>query len=260
MHLQGQRAIVTGSGRGIGRAIARRFAAEGAAVLVAARTAAEVEEVAAEIRQAGGRSASLVADVSQPADCEKIYRRALEELGGVDILVNNAGVLGPVRALQDISPEEWDDVLAVNLKSAFLLARLALPAMLERGRGIILNISSVAAKMAFGLNAPYAASKAAMLALTRTLAAETALHGVRVNAICPGPVPETRMSQELGQGLALIFGRAPGEILEGALKGVLQGRAQTAEEIAAAALFLCSDAASAITGQAINVDGGMSFC
>lgn len=259
MQLKEQRAIVTGGGRGIGRAIALRFAREGAAVVVTARTAAEVDGVAEEIRAAGGRAASVAADVSQAADCEKVYRAATEKFGGVDILVNNAGVLGPVLPVQEISPEEWDAVLAANLKSAYLLSRLVLPGMLERGRGAILNISSVSAKMAFGLNSAYAASKAGLLALTRALAAENGRKGIRVNALCPGPVPETRMSQELGASLAARFGRTPAEILDGAVKGILQGRPQTVDEVAAAALFLCSEQASAITGQAVNVDGGMTF-
>ena len=259
MVLKDQRAIITGGGRGIGRAIALRFSEEGASVLVAARTAAEVDAVAAEIREGGRRAASVTADVSQAAGCEAIFRAATEKLGGVDILVNNAGILGPVAPVQSITPEEWDAVLTANLKSAYLLSRLVLPGMLERRRGVILNISSVAAKTAFGLNAAYAASKAGMVALTRTLAAETSRQGLRVNAICPGPVPATRMSQEIGEGLSRVFGGQSSAILEGFLKGVLQGRGQTEEEIAAAAVFLCSEQASAITGQAVNVDGGLAY-
>ena len=259
MLLKGEHAIITGGGRGIGRAIALRFAEEGADVLVAARTAAEVEKVAEEIRTAGGKATALAADVAQPAGCERILEAALEAFERVDILVNNAGMLGPIQPIQKISTEEWDAVMATNLRSAFLLSRLVIPGMLERARGVILNISSVAAKMAFGLNGPYAVSKAGLLALTRTLAGETSRHGVRVNAICPGPVPETRMSREIGEGLSRILGADPSAILEGALKGILQGRGQSASEIAAAAAFLCSEQASAITGQAFNVDGGLAF-
>jgi len=259
MLLKGQRAIITGGGRGIGRAIALRFADEGAAVLVAARTGAEVEAVAEEIRAAGGKAASVAADVTQQAGCERIYRTAMEEFDGVDILVNNAGIFGPVEAAQNISAEEWDAVMAANLRGAFVMSRLVIPGMLERARGVILNLSSVAAKMAFGYNAPYAASKAGLVALTRTLAAETSGRGLRVNALCPGPVPETKMSQEIGKGLGRIFGLEPEAVLDGAMKGILQGRGQTASEVAAAAAFLCSDEAAAITGQALNVDGGMAF-
>jgi len=259
MRLKGQRAIITGGGRGIGRAIALRFAEEGAAVLVAARTASELETVAQEVRAAGGKAATVVADVTQEAGCEQIYRRAMEEFEGVEILVNNAGVFGPVAAAQNITAEQWDAVMAANLRGAFLMSRQVIPGMLERARGVILNVSSVAAKLAFGYNAPYAASKAGLVALTRTLAGETSPHGVRVNAICPGPVPETRMSQQIGEGLGKIFGLEPQAVLEGAMKGILQGRGQTASEVAAAAAFLCSDEAAAITGQALNVDGGMAF-
>jgi len=259
MQLKGLVALITGGGRGIGRSIARRFAAEGAAVLVTARTAAEVESVANEIRQSGGRAQSLAADVSRPEDCEKIVAAARHHFARVDILVNNAGIFGPVRPAVEISPAEWNDVLAINLSGAFFLSRLVLPEMTVRGSGVILNISSVAAKAAFGMNAPYATSKAGLLALTRSLAAETARNGVRVNAICPGPVPETRMSQELGQALAARVGMDRDEMFRQFVEGILQGRPQTADEIAAAALFLCSRESSAITGQALNVDGGMCF-
>jgi len=259
MLLKGQKAIITGGGRGIGRAIALRFADEGAAVLVAARTAAEVEKVAAEVRNAGGKAVAVVADVTHEDGCELIYRKAVEEFETVDVLVNNAGVFGPVAAAQNITAEEWDEVMAANLRGAFLMSRLVIPGMLERARGVILNVSSVAAKLAFGYNAPYAASKAGLVALTRTLAGETSGRGLRVNAICPGPVPETKMSQQIGEGLGKIFGLDPKTVLEGALKGILQGRGQTASEVAAAAAFLCSEQAAAITGQAVNVDGGMAF-
>lgn len=260
MQLKGQVALITGGGRGIGRAIALRFAAEGAAVMVTARTGAEVESVATEIRKAGGRAQSVAADVSHSEEGEKIVAAARHHFARVDILVNNAGVFGPVRPAVEITPAEWNDVLAINLSGAFFLSRLVLPEMCARGSGAILNISSVAAKAAFGMNSPYASSKAGLLALTRSLAAETARSGVRVNAICPGPVPETRMSQELGQALAERAGMDRDEMFRQFLEGILQGRAQTADEIAAAAVFLCSREASAITGQSLNVDGGMSFC
>jgi NAD(P)-dependent dehydrogenase (short-subunit alcohol dehydrogenase family) len=257
--LENQAAIVTGGGRGIGRAIAKKFAAEGAAVLIAARTKAEILEVAEEIQSGGGKVNPVAADVSLEADCERIVEAAREAFGAISILVNNAGIYGPVQPVERISAAEWDKVMAVNLRGPFLLSRLVLPAMYKSGRGAILNISSVAAKAAFQLNSPYAASKAGLVGLTRTLAAEAARRGVRVNAISPGPVPETKMSEELGRGLADYFHADNRELFEQMLKGILQGRPQTAEEIAAAALFLVSNQASAITGQILNVDGGMAF-
>ena len=188
MVLKGKVTIVTGAGRGIGRAIAARFAEEGSAVALVARTEAEIQQAAAELTSAGHRAAAIRADVSQEADCAVIFRETRRQFGHVDILVNNAGILGPTKSVEEISPTEWDDVIAVNLRGPFLLSRLVLPEMYERGSGAIVNISSVAAKGAFQWNSPYAASKAGLLGFTRTLAAEAARKGVRVNAICPGPV------------------------------------------------------------------------
>ena len=259
MLLKDKVAIITGGGRGIGRAIARRFAAEGAAVLVAARTYKEVAAVAAEIQSAGQKAAAISEDVAQESSCQRIVEEARKRFGQIDILVNNAGLLGPVKAAEEISPAEWDEVIAVNLRGPFLLSRLVLPEMYRRGSGVIINISSVAAKAAFQWNSPYAASKAGLLGLTRTLAAESARKGVRVNAICPGPVAETEMSQALGKALAERLQADADKLFQGFLQGILQGRPQTADEVASAALFLASSEASAITGQTLNVDGGMSF-
>ncbi len=260
MLLDGQVAIVTGGGRGIGRAIARKFAAEGAAVALAARSDNELREAVAEIRNAGGRAVAVPADLARETDCDKIVKAARDAFGAIHILVNNAGIYGPVRMIEAIAPRDWDEVLAINLRAPYLLCRLVLPEMYQRKSGSILNISSVAAKAAFPMNGPYTASKAGLLGLTRTLAAEAAPAGVRVNAICPGPVTETRMSQELTRAFADYFHSAGDEVLNRMLENILQRRPQTAEEVASAALFLASDQASAITGQTLNVDGGMAFC
>jgi NAD(P)-dependent dehydrogenase (short-subunit alcohol dehydrogenase family) len=164
-----------------------------------------------------------------------------------------------VKPVEEITPQEWDAVMAAHLRGAFLLTRLVLPEMYARGSGNILNISSLSAKAAFSWGSPYAAAKAGLLGLTRVTAAEAARKGIRVNALCPGPVTETRMSKDLGRKLAVRLGVSPEKQLADFLQRGLLGRAQTAEEIAAAALFLVSDQASAITGQALNVDGGMAF-
>ena len=252
-------AVITGGGRGIGRAIALKFAGEGAAIVVAARTKSEIEAVAGEVRKSGGRAAAVAADVADEKHCERLIREAESQFARVDILVNNAGEYGPVKPVEEISPAEWDRVIAVHLRGAYLLTRLVLPGMYARGSGVILNISSLSAKSAFGWGSPYAAAKSGMLGLTRVAAAEAARKGVRVNAICPGPVTETKMSKHLGQTLADRLGVSKEEQLKGFLNTILQGRGQTANEIAAAALFLCSDQASAVTGQALNVDGGAAF-
>jgi 3-hydroxybutyrate dehydrogenase len=212
-----------------------------------------------EIEKSGGRAAFVPADVSREADCAHIFAVAQERLGPVDILVNNAGDYGPVKPVEEIAPEEFDRVIAVHLRGAFLLTRLALPGMYARGAGAIVNISSLSAKSAFPWGAPYAAAKAGMLGLTRVTAAEAARRGVRVNAICPGPVTETKMSRDLGNTLAARLGVDPDLQLAQFLDGILQGRGQTADEVASMAVFLASDQASAITGQSVNVDGGAAF-
>lgn len=259
MLLKDKVAVVTGGGRGIGRAIARRFAAEGAAVLVASRTEAELRKVAEEIGRAGGKAAWIRADVAREEDCARIIKTAAEQLGPVSLLVNNAGDYGPVKPVEEISPEEWDRVIAVHLRGAFLLTRLVLRGMYERRSGAIVNISSLSAKSAFSWGSPYAAAKAGMLGLTRVTAAEAARRGVRVNAICPGPVTETKMSKDLGETLAARLKIDPDTQLRQFLEGILQGRGQTADEVAAAAVFLASDQSSAITAQSLNVDGGAAF-
>jgi meso-butanediol dehydrogenase / (S,S)-butanediol dehydrogenase / diacetyl reductase len=260
MPLRGQVAIVTGGGRGIGRAIARKFASEGAAVVVTARTESQIRAVATEIQTAGGRAATVTADLGCEADCERIVAAARGAFGTVHILVNNGAIYGPVQPVEKFSSRDWDEVMAVNLRAPMLLSKLVLPEMYERQSGSILNISTVGAKMAFGLSGAYTASKAGLIGFTRVLAAEGARKGVRVNALCPGPVTETRMSQDLTKEFSAYFHSGADETLKRMIEGILQGRPQTAEEIASAALFLVSDDARAITGQTLNVDGGMAFC
>src|SRR5437660_4845330 len=259
MLLKNQVALVTGSGRGIGRAIAHLFAKEGAAVFLTARTEKELAAAAKEISESGGHAEYATADLTQQAACAHIVATACEKFGRIDILVNNAGHYGPVVPVEEYPLAEFDKVIAVHLRAAFLLSKLVLPEMYARGSGVILNISSLSAKAAYSWGSAYAAAKAGMLGLTRETAAEGARKGVRVNAICPGPVTETLMSKELGATLAKKLGVTPKEQLQGFLNSLLQGRGQTAEEIARAALFLCSEQSSAITGQSINVDGGAAF-
>jgi NAD(P)-dependent dehydrogenase (short-subunit alcohol dehydrogenase family) len=267
MLLHNQVALITGSSRGIGRAIARLFSKQGASVFLTARTEEELSATAAEINKAASDServssemaAYLAADLTEEADCARVASAARRKLGRIDILVNNAGHYGPVVPVEDYPLADFDKVIAVHLRAAFLLSKLVLPEMYARQSGVILNVSSLSAKSAFAWGSAYAAAKAGMLGLTRVTAAEAARKGVRVNALCPGPVTETAMSKELGAALSTKLGVSPEEQLQGFLNTLLQGRAQTADEIARAALFLCSAQSSAITGQAINVDGGAAF-
>jgi 3-hydroxybutyrate dehydrogenase len=259
MLLSDQVALITGSGRGIGRAIAKLFASEGASIFLTARTDTELTATAREISENGSSVHRIAADLAKEAGCERIVAEARAQFGRIDILVNNGGHYGPVVPVEDYPLAEFDKVIAVHLRAAFLLSKLVLPEMYARGSGVILNISSLSAKAAFPWGSAYAAAKAGMLGLTRIAAAEAARKGVRVNAICPGPVTETRMSKELGNTLAEKLGVSPEEQLAGFLNTILQGRGQTADEVARAALFLCSGQSSAITGQSINVDGGAAF-
>jgi len=259
MLLKDKVALITGSGRGIGRAIAQLFAKEGASVFLSARTEKELASAAKAITDAGGRASYVAADLSRETDCTHVMATAREKFGRIDILVNNAGHYGPVVPVEDYPLAEFDKVIAVHLRAAFLLSKLVLPEMYARQSGVILNISSLSAKAAYAWGSAYAAAKAGMLGLTRVTAAEGARKGVRVNAICPGPVTETQMSKDLGATLAKKMGVNEEVQLAGFLNGLLQGRAQTADEIARAALFLCSEQSSAMTGQSINVDGGAAF-
>src|SRR6267154_1338783 len=258
MLLTDQVAVVTGSGRGIGRAIAALFAGEGAKVFLCARSEAELASAAAEMGKTGAVGYAA-ADLARETDCAQVVAAARAKFGTIDILVNNAGHYGPVVPVEEYPLAEFDKVIAVHLRAAFLLSKLVLPEMYARGSGVILNMSSLSAKAAYSWGSAYAAAKAGMLGLTRVTAAEGARKGVRVNAICPGPVTETQMSKDLGEVLAKKMGVNEDEQLAGFLNGLLQGRAQTAEEIARAALFLCSEQSSAMTGQSINVDGGVAF-
>ena len=239
--------------------MAKLFASEGAKTFLTARSEAELAATAAEITAAGGAEAFAVADLGRVDDCRAVAKAVEEKFGRVDILVNNAGHYGPVLPVEEYPLEEFERVIDVHLRAAFLLSQLVLPGMYARKSGVILNISSISAKAAYGWGSAYAAAKAGMLGLTRVNAAEAARKGVRVNAICPGPVTETVMSKDLGAELARKLNVSEKDQLAGFLESILQGRGQTADEIARAALFLCSDQASAITGQAINVDGGAVF-
>ncbi len=227
-------------------------------MFLTARSETELAATSAEINKTA-RAAYATGDLAREGDCNRIVAEARGKFGRIDILVNNAGHYGPVVPIEEYPVEAFDNVISVHLRAAFLLSRLVLPEMYARGSGVILNISSLSAKSAFSWGSAYAAAKAGMLGLTRVNAAEAGRKGVRVNALCPGPVTETIMSKELGAVLAKKLGVSAEEQLAAFLGGLLQGRGQTADEIAQAALFLCSDQSSAITGQAINVDGGAAF-
>jgi NAD(P)-dependent dehydrogenase (short-subunit alcohol dehydrogenase family) len=257
MRLADRTAFITGGGRGIGRAVALAFAREGARVFVAARTAEEVGRVAEEVRAEFGRESAAHArcDVSDPRSVEEAFAAAREFFGGPsDVLVNNAGVADSSK-FTETSDEFWRRHLDVNLTGTFYCMRAALPAMVERGWGRVVNVASVAGKTGAPYVAAYTASKHGVLGLTRSVALEVARTGVTVNAICPGYV-DTDMTTRAVENIQAKTGRSASDALEAIKRMSPQHRLVTPEEVAALALLLASDDGRGITGQAINVDGG----
>jgi len=257
MRLADRTAFVTGGGRGIGRAVALAFAREGARVMVVARTGAEVGRVAEEIRAEAGAAAAAHAscDVSDPRSVAAAFEAARAFFGrGADVLVNNAGVAESAK-LADTSDEFWQRHLDVNLNGTFYCMRAALPSMVGRGWGRVVNVASVAGKTGAPYVSAYAASKHGVLGLTRSAALEVARSGVTVNAVCPGYV-DTEMTAGAVRNITARTGRSEEEARE-ALRGMSpQHRLVTPEEVAALCLLLASEDGRGITGQAINVDGG----
>ena len=252
--LNGKVALITGGGRGIGRAIALAFARDGARIVVAARTAAQVEQVAAEI---GNGAIAVVCDVSNSESVTQMFAQTSEQLGDVDILVNNAGI-AESSTIVTTTDDFWARHLAINLSGTFYCTRAALPAMLEKKWGRVINIASIAGKVGAPYIAAYAASKHGVMGLTRSVALEVAAAGVTVNAICPGYV-DTEMVTRGIERITTRTGRSADEALEALKKMSPQNRLATAEEVAAVALLLASDEGRGINGQGINVDGGSIF-
>jgi NAD(P)-dependent dehydrogenase (short-subunit alcohol dehydrogenase family) len=254
--LDGQVAIVTGGGRGIGRAIAQRFAAEGAAVVLAATGGTALEATAAEIRAAGGRALVAITDVSDEPAIERMVAATLAGFGRLDILVNNSGIAGPTAAVAELDRAEWDRTLAINLTGAYLASKHAVPHMIERGRGRVINITSIAGLIGYAYRSPYAVSKWGMIALTRSLAIEVGSHGITVNAIAPGAVRGERIGEVI-RNRALALGRSEADIeREFYVESTALKRMIDPEEIAATALYLASEEARSITGETISVAAG----
>ena len=247
--LTGKRALITGGASGIGRATVLLFAREGAAVSVADMDEAGGKAVAKTIVDGGGQAIFLRCDVSLATDCQHAVQQTVDELGGLDVLFNNAGIIRRATVLETIEAE-WDRVMAVNVKSIFLLSKYAIPVMAQAGGGVIINTASGWGLVGGRRAAAYCASKGAVVLLTRAMALDHGDQNIRVNCICPGDTDTAMLRDEAQQ-----LGEPTERFLAEAAQRPLQ-RIGTPEDIAQAALYLASDASSFVTGTSLVVDGG----
>lgn len=255
--LPNQIAVVTGAGQGIGRGIALRLAQEGCNVTVADINFEKAKEVATEIQSLDKQSLPLQIDVTKAEDAERMIEETVRHFGRVDILVNNAGIIR-VAFLPEVSEEDWDAVLDVNLKGTFLCSRAAARVMIEQRSGNIINISSKSGKKGGLWLSAYCASKFGVIGLTQSMALDLAPFGIRVNAVCPGIV-FTPMWDQLDFLYAKKLGIRPEEVRAKYIEKIPMGRECSVEDVANVVVFLASDLASYLTGQAINVAGGQEM-
>jgi hypothetical protein len=252
MRLAGRIAVVTGAGTGIGRAIALRFAQEGARLVLAGRRAAPLEAVA---RETAGLP--IVTDVANEESVAQLFAACGARVGAPDILINNAGVTGPVAAAADLDMRDWDECVAINIRGVILCLKHAIRAMREAGkRGAIVNMSSLMGLKGYPQRSAYTATKFAVIGITQAVAQEVGRDGIRVNALCPGAVNGELMERVIA-ARARSEGRDPAEIIQRNYTDMAALRRWVEpEEVAAAALFLCTDDSSATTGESIKVDAG----
>lgn len=256
MDLSGQMALVTGAGQGIGKACALAMAKAGSDVAVVDINADSVKETAAAITALGRRSVALRADLGSVADIDRMIAETIASFGRIDALVNNAGVTRRAE-IMDLTEEDWDQIHRVNAKGVFFCLQRAAREMIPRRSGRIINIASIAGKGYAGTsNAIYAASKGAVISLTKTAAQQLGPHNINVNAVCPGIV-RTAMWREINRVIAEKEGRSPEDVERVKLQTIPIQRANEPEDIAAMVVFLASPSARNVSGQSFNVDGGL---
>lgn len=253
--LDGKVAIVTGGGRGIGRAIAERLARDGAAVVVVDRDEGTARDVAHTLAAEGRRSLAVEADVGAADGRRRFIDAAVETYRRLDILVNNAGIVRAHRP-EAVTEADWDAIMNVNCKAVFFACVAARPHLARAGDGRIVNLASIAGKIATPWWAPYGVSKAGVIALTRSLAVAFAPDGIHVNCVCPSPV-DTAMWHQIDYDEAPQIGFAPGELTRTRVAGIPLRRIAKPNDVAGVVAFLCSPDSGYMTGQAINISGGM---
>ena len=254
MRLEGKTAVVTGGGRGIGAEVSRALVREGASVVVSARTSEQIDAVATELRDAGGRAEAVVCDLSDPGQIRELTAKSVEILGSVQILVNSAGIASSAP-LKSIELEEWNRLISINATAPFLCTQAFMPGMLAEGWGRVVTIASIAGKVGHPYVAAYSASKHAVVGFTRAVAAEVAGKGVTVNAICPGYV-DTPMTDQSVARIVERTGMSEDDAREHLRLLNPQGRLIEPDEVAHQVVNLCDPLARGVTGQAIVVDGG----
>ena len=254
MNLDGKAVLVTGGARGIGRAIAERVAEEGADVALADVRESDLAQAVRGVEARGRRALGLTVDVTDRAAVERMVDATIRAFGAIDVLFNNAGII-KVHPFLEIEDEDFERIMAVNVKGVFLCGQVVARHMVARGRGKIVNTASIAARVAVPDSAAYAASKAAVMSLTRSMAASLATTGVSVNALAPGMV-DTDMWALIDEQTAKLRGMEVGEPKRRRVRRVPTGRAATAEDIANVAGFLASPASDHMSGQTLNIDGG----
>jgi len=258
MMLNNKIALVTGGSQGIGKAIAEKLLAAGAAVAIAALDDQALKGASTEFQSRGSKFKAYGVDLCDDAQLDSLVKSVVRDLGPVDILINNAGITGPTGRVDQIAISDWDQTLRIDLRAPFILSRAVIPSMIERKTGNIINISSIAGKMAYSLRSPYAASKWGLVGLTLTLAQELGPYNIRVNVICPGPTHTGMIDSAIRARAAAV--RVDVEVMsQEYIRATALKRMVLPEEVAALALFLCSPESDAITGQAIDVSAGYGF-
>lgn len=248
--VSGLKVLITASATGIGFAVAKAFVESGAEVHICDINSEKLETCTRSLPGAG----ITCADVSDPAEVDKLFEEVASQLNGLDVLINNAGIAGPTAPIEDVDPQDWERTMAVNINGQFYCARRAVPLLKDAGGGSIINMSSSAGLLGYPMRSPYAASKWAVIGLTKTMAMELGEFGIRVNAVCPNAVEGPRMDAVIAAE-AKAKGISEADVYKDLVQGTSMRTFVTTDDISSMILFLCSNAGSRISGQALSVDG-----